>query len=48
MQILDGKIVANAVKEQVIADAIVHKNANGHTPHLAAILLEMMAQAKHM
>ena len=39
MQILDGKIVANAVKEQIIADAIVHKNANGHTPHLAAILI---------
>ncbi|MBC7511417.1 MAG: bifunctional 5,10-methylenetetrahydrofolate dehydrogenase/5,10-methenyltetrahydrofolate cyclohydrolase, partial [Ferruginibacter sp.] len=39
MQILDGKIVANAVKEQIIADGIVHKNAKGHTPHLAAILI---------
>ena len=39
MQILDGKTVANAVKEQIIADTIAHKNATGHSPHLAAILI---------
>ncbi len=39
MQILDGKIVANVVKEQVIIETIAHKNAYGHTPHLAAILI---------
>ena len=39
MQILDGKTVANAVKEEIIAETIIHKNANGHTPHLAAILI---------
>ena len=39
MQILDGKTVANAVKEQIIVEAIAYKNATGHSPHLAAILI---------
>ena len=39
MQILDGKIVASAVKEEIIAQTISHKNSTGHTPHLAAILI---------
>jgi methylenetetrahydrofolate dehydrogenase (NADP+) / methenyltetrahydrofolate cyclohydrolase len=39
MQILDGKIVAEAVKEQIKAQTILHKNNTGITPHLAAILI---------
>ncbi len=39
MQILDGKTVASAVKEQIIARTILHKNNAGKTPHLAAILI---------
>ena len=39
MQILDGKTVANAVKEQIIEESIAYKNATGHSPHLAAILI---------
>lgn len=38
MQILDGKIVANAVKERIKAGTLLHKNNTGITPHLAAIL----------
>ncbi len=39
MQILDGKIVAEAVKMGVKAQTILHKNNIGVTPHLAAILI---------
>ena len=39
MQILDGKAVAAAVKQQIIARTISHKNNAGKTPHLAAILI---------
>jgi methylenetetrahydrofolate dehydrogenase (NADP+) / methenyltetrahydrofolate cyclohydrolase len=39
MQILDGKTVANAAKEQIKARTILHKNNTGVTPHLAAILI---------
>jgi methylenetetrahydrofolate dehydrogenase (NADP+) / methenyltetrahydrofolate cyclohydrolase len=39
MQILDGKTVANAAKEQIKARTISHKNNTGVTPHLAAILI---------
>ncbi len=39
MQILDGKAVATAVKQQIIARTISHKNNAGKTPHLAAILI---------
>jgi methylenetetrahydrofolate dehydrogenase (NADP+) / methenyltetrahydrofolate cyclohydrolase len=39
MQILDGKVVSNAAKEQIKARAILHKNNTGVTPHLAAILI---------
>jgi methylenetetrahydrofolate dehydrogenase (NADP+) / methenyltetrahydrofolate cyclohydrolase len=39
MQILDGKIVAEAVKEHIKAQTILHKNNTGITPHLAAILI---------
>ena len=39
MQILDGKTVAAAVKQQIIARTISHKNNAGKTPHLAAILI---------
>jgi methylenetetrahydrofolate dehydrogenase (NADP+) / methenyltetrahydrofolate cyclohydrolase len=39
MQILDGKTVANAAKEQIKARTILHKNNTGITPHLAAILI---------
>jgi methylenetetrahydrofolate dehydrogenase (NADP+) / methenyltetrahydrofolate cyclohydrolase len=39
MQILDGKTVAEAVKVQIKAQAISHKNNTGVTPHLAAILI---------
>ncbi len=39
MQILDGKVVAKAVKEGIITQTISHKNNTGHTPHLAAILI---------
>ncbi len=39
MQILDGKIVAEAVKLGVKAQTILHKDNTGVTPHLAAILI---------
>ena len=39
MQILDGKTVAAAVKQQIITRTISHKNNAGKTPHLAAILI---------
>ncbi len=39
MQILDGKTVAEAVKVHIKAQAILHKNDKGITPHLAAILI---------
>jgi methylenetetrahydrofolate dehydrogenase (NADP+) / methenyltetrahydrofolate cyclohydrolase len=39
MQILNGKTVATAVKQQIIARTISHKNNAGKTPHLAAILI---------
>jgi methylenetetrahydrofolate dehydrogenase (NADP+) / methenyltetrahydrofolate cyclohydrolase len=39
MQILDGKIVSNAAKEQIKARTILHKNNTGIIPHLAAILI---------
>jgi methylenetetrahydrofolate dehydrogenase (NADP+) / methenyltetrahydrofolate cyclohydrolase len=39
MQILDGKTVANAAKEQIKARTILHKNNTGVTPHLVAILI---------
>jgi methylenetetrahydrofolate dehydrogenase (NADP+) / methenyltetrahydrofolate cyclohydrolase len=39
MQILDGKTVAEAVKVQIKAQTILHKNEKGITPHLAAILI---------
>jgi methylenetetrahydrofolate dehydrogenase (NADP+) / methenyltetrahydrofolate cyclohydrolase len=39
MQILDGKTVANTVKEQIKARTSLHKNNIGVTPHLAAILI---------
>ena len=39
MQILDGKTVASAVKQQIIARTVSHKTNGGKTPHLAAILI---------
>lgn len=39
MQILDGKIVAEAIKKQVRSDTELHKEKTGITPHLAAILV---------
>ncbi len=39
MQILDGKTVATAAKEQIKVRTILHKNNTGITPHLAAILI---------
>ncbi len=39
MQILDGKTVASAVKEQIITRTTSHKINGGKTPHLAAILI---------
>jgi methylenetetrahydrofolate dehydrogenase (NADP+) / methenyltetrahydrofolate cyclohydrolase len=39
MQILDGKTVANTVKEQIKARTISHKANTGIIPHLAAILI---------
>ncbi len=39
MQILDGKIVAEAVKVRIKAQTIIHKNDKGITPHLVAILI---------
>jgi methylenetetrahydrofolate dehydrogenase (NADP+) / methenyltetrahydrofolate cyclohydrolase len=39
MQILDGKIVSEAVKMGVKAQTILHKDNTGVTPHLAAILI---------
>ena len=39
MQILDGKTVASAVKQQIIAQTVSHKTNGGKTPHLAAILI---------
>lgn len=39
MQILDGKIVASAAKDQIKARTILHKKDTGITPHLAAILI---------
>ncbi|MCY7290736.1 MAG: bifunctional 5,10-methylene-tetrahydrofolate dehydrogenase/5,10-methylene-tetrahydrofolate cyclohydrolase [Ferruginibacter sp.] len=39
MQILDGKMVASAVKQQIITRTIAHKTNGGKTPHLAAILI---------
>jgi methylenetetrahydrofolate dehydrogenase (NADP+) / methenyltetrahydrofolate cyclohydrolase len=39
MQILDGKTVANTVKEQIKSRTSLHKNNTGITPHLAAILI---------
>ncbi len=39
MQILDGKTVANAAKEQIKTRTILHKDNTGITPHLAAILI---------
>jgi len=39
MQILDGKIVSQAVKEQIKEKAVLFKNEHNRTPHLAAILV---------
>ena len=39
MQLLNGKLVATAIKEQIKADTNLHKNNTGITPHLAAILI---------
>ncbi len=39
MQILNGKTVTEAVKVQIKAQTILHKNNTGITPHLAAILI---------
>jgi methylenetetrahydrofolate dehydrogenase (NADP+) / methenyltetrahydrofolate cyclohydrolase len=39
MQILDGKVVAEAAKVHVKAQTILHKNNTGITPHLVAILI---------
>ncbi len=39
MQILDGKLVAETVKEQIKARTILYKKNNSITPHLAAILI---------
>ena len=39
MQILDGKIVADAVKHAIKARTISFKNSSGIIPHLAAILI---------
>jgi methylenetetrahydrofolate dehydrogenase (NADP+) / methenyltetrahydrofolate cyclohydrolase len=39
MQILDGKIVAEAAKVHVKTQTTLHKNNTGVTPHLAAILI---------
>jgi methylenetetrahydrofolate dehydrogenase (NADP+) / methenyltetrahydrofolate cyclohydrolase len=39
MQILDGKTVANTVKEEIKNRTTSHKNNTGVTPHLAAILI---------
>jgi methylenetetrahydrofolate dehydrogenase (NADP+)/methenyltetrahydrofolate cyclohydrolase len=39
MQILDGKIVSQAVKDKLKAETATHKTAGGKTPHLAAILV---------
>ena len=39
MQILDGKIVADAVKDAIKARTISFKNSSGIIPHLAAILI---------
>jgi len=39
MQILDGKTVSSAVKQQIITRTIAHKTNGGKTPHLAAILI---------
>ena len=39
MQILDGKIVAAAMKEQIKSRAGVYKNVTGIVPHLAAVLI---------
>ena len=39
MQILDGKIVADAVKDAIKARTISFKNSTGIIPHLAAILI---------
>ncbi len=39
MQILDGKLVAEAAKMQIKANTILHKNNTGIVPHLAAILI---------
>ena len=39
MQILDGKTVADAVKADIKARTISHKDNTGTTPHLAAVLI---------
>ncbi len=39
MQILDGKIVSQSVKEKIKEKTILFKNAGNKTPHLAAILI---------
>ena len=39
MQLLNGKLVATAIKEQIKTDTNLHKNNTGITPHLAAILI---------
>ena len=39
MQILDGKTVADAVKADIKARTVSHKNNTGITPHLAAVLI---------
>ena len=39
MQILDGKIVLQSVKEKIKEKAILFKRAGNKTPHLAAILI---------
>ncbi len=39
MQLLDGKLVSAAVKEEIKQQAILHKHNGGKQPHLAAILV---------
>lgn len=39
MQLLDGKIVSQAVKEQIREKTITWKSGGGKTPHLSAILV---------
>ena len=47
MTIIDGKKVSEEIQNEIAAEVQKIKSAGKKIPHLAAILVGMMAQVKH-